>query len=401
MSETPLAAKFSPGNPPIHGEDKLRKEEKLDELIRLKLVETGRNTEYEVKQMHVHSLREALSSFDIVVRVELQSASQDNTQEAKHDIANNEDGAPKTAIEQRKDSLRIYGGKEGQQDHGDEMMPNHPESRVQTIWEMMTWITAHSPKPMENIWYESRELTTTLHEISGQNARGAVWPSFPGIESWFRIAKDIARQRDSPLLLSVFEFKRFALRIASSSALLAYNPREYDSLVTSVYNLGILARWTHGWSGRLSCYSALWTPGNVGMALLGGLTLLAIRKNVPSDDSVRCLLVGIASDTIMGRYLPDKVRAARTKELALRYSNNKGKTCRGSGVKCVRAACAKLGLSPSASQLDGAVAFTVGWAKEAIDGLPGNQKPRDGNNHDQIEDIFCSSRAFRFTDELL
>ena len=60
-----------------------------------------------------------------------------------------------------------------------------------------------------------------------------------------------------------------------------------------------------------------------------------------------------------------------------------------------------MGLPESASQLDGVVAFSVGWAKEAVDGLPGNQKPRDGQNHCQIEDLYSSSRVYRFPDERL
>ena len=404
VSEHKLAAWFAAGSPPDHGEKELPKEEALDQLIRDKLVELGRKTEYEVKNMHVHGLRDELAGFDRERREELIKRSEEifieerrrrnseSVNRASYDVV-------RVAIDQRKRSLETYGP--GQQDHGDELIPNPPQSRVQHVWDMMTWITAQAPKPMENIWYESKELIVKLREIAWQGGRGAFWPPFPRLESWFRIAGDIASQRDAPLLLSVLEFKRYALRIASTSALVAYNPHEYCTLAKSVYDLGIMARWIHGWSGRLSCYSSLWTPGNVGMSLLGGLTLLAIRKNVASDDDVRCLLVGIASENIMARYMPDKVRAARTEELATRYSRNQGKTCRGSGVKCVRLACEKLGLSRSASQLDGCVAFAVGWAKEAVDGLPGSQKPRDGNDHGQIEDIFCSSRAYRFTDERL
>lgn len=203
--------------------------------------------------------------------------------------------------------------------------------------------------------------------------------------SRYRIAADLAHLRDIPLLLSVREGKRYALRLASVSALLAYKRAEYKALCASVHELGIRARWTHGWSGLVSCWSMYWTLGNVSIALLGGLPLLAIKAGLCDHPSVACLLVGLASENIMSTYLSDERRAARTEELGRRYYLEKGKTCRGSGVRCIREALARLGLPKSASQLDGVIAFSVGWAREAMDGLPGNQKPRDGQNHCQIE----------------
>lgn len=74
----------------------------------------------------------------------------------------------------------------------------------------------------------------------------------------FLIAGDLARLRDVPLLLSVREGKRYALRLASVSALLAYKLPQYKALCEKVHQLGINARWTHGWSGLVSCYSMWW-----------------------------------------------------------------------------------------------------------------------------------------------
>lgn len=71
----------------------------------------------------------------------------------------------------------------------------------------------------------------------------------------YRIAGDLARLREVPLLLSVREGKRYALRLASVSALLAYYYADYKALCVKVHQLGIRARWTHGWSGLVSCYS--------------------------------------------------------------------------------------------------------------------------------------------------
>ena len=261
---------------------------------------------------------------------------------------------------------------------------------------------------MENIWYESTALSDYLEHFATDEGVGRLGrsthdtlPAFPRLSAWHRIAGDLARLRDVPLLLSVREGKRYALRLASVSALLAYREAKYKALCVNVHQLGIRARWTHGWSGLVSCYTAWWTVGNVSIALLGGLPLLAIERQVDLVPSVACLLVGLASENIMSMYLSDERRAARTKELARRYYHEKGKTCRGSGVKCVREALAAVGLPESASQLDGVVAFSVGWAKEAVDGLPGNQKPRDGQNHCQIEDLYSSSRVYRFPDERL
>lgn len=137
------------------------------------------------------------------------------------------------------------------------------------------------------------------------------------------------------------------------------------------------------------------------VALLGGLPLLAILGGGSDHDRVACLLVGLASENIMSTYLSDARRAARTKELARRYYLDKGKTCRGSGVGCIREAMDALGLPRSGSQLDGVCAFSAGWAMEAVHGLPGSQQPRDGQNHCQIEDLYSSSRAYRFPDERL
>lgn len=258
---------------------------------------------------------------------------------------------------------------------------------------------------MENIWYESSALVDALqrHAIPGGREEDAEskWPRFPIVSEWNYIAGDLARLRDVPLLLSVREGKRYALRLAAVSALLAYHFSAYMDLCKEVYELGIRARWTHGWSGLVSCYSKYWSLGNVSVALLGGLPLLVIMGDGGGNASVKCLLVGLASENIMSTYLSDARRAARTKELGRRYLLNKGKTCRGSGVRCIRDALDALNLPSSASQLDGVVAFSCGWAMEAVHGLPGNQAPRDGNDHGQIEDIFCSSRAYRFPDERL
>lgn len=258
---------------------------------------------------------------------------------------------------------------------------------------------------MENIWYESSALVDTLQkyamlgriEFEGE----AQWPRFPFVAEWYHIAGDLAQMREVPLLLSVREAKRYALRLAAVSAILAYHYDTYVELCKDVYRLGIKARWTHGWSGLVSCYSKYWTPGNVCTALLGGLPLLVIRGDGMGNSSVKCLLVGLASESIMSTFLSDARRAARTKELERRYLRNKGTTCRGSGVRCVRSALEALHLPRSASQLDGVVAFSTGCAIEAMEGLSGQQEPRDGNNHNQIEDFYCSSRAYRFPEERL
>lgn len=264
-------------------------------------------------------------------------------------------------------------------------------------------VTACAPRPMENIWYESKLLTDALLKQSIPSNRhedsAAPWPPFPIVSEWYHIASDMAKMRDVPLLLSVKEAKRYALRLAAVSSLLAYHYDRYLILCKEVHALGVRARWTHGWSGRIACYSKYWTVGNVSVALLGGLPLLIITGDGLGNLSVLCLLVGLASENIMSTYLSDARRAARTKELERRYILNKGKTCRGSGVRCIRDALEAMGLPRSASQLDGSVAFASGWALEAVHGLPGNQAPRDGNDHGQIEDLFCSSRAFRFPEE--
>lgn len=258
---------------------------------------------------------------------------------------------------------------------------------------------------MENIWYDSSALVDALlgHSIRTLTNLdpAAPWPRFPLVAEWYRIAGDLASMRRVPLLLSRQEGKRYALRLAAASALLAYHFPAYLDLCREVYQLGIRARWTHGWSGLVSCYSKYWTLGNVAIALIGGLPLLVISGDGVGNPHVRCLLVGLASENIMSTYLSDARRAARTRELERRYLLNKGAACRGSGVRCIRSALEALNLPRLPSQLDGAVAFAVGWAMAVVDGLPGNQAPRDGNDHGQIEDLFCSSRAYRFPDQTI
>lgn len=224
---------------------------------------------------------------------------------------------------------------------------------------------------------------------------------FPKVAVWYQIASDTARQRELPLQLSIHESSRYALRIASASALLVYHFDAYKDLCKDVYDVGVAARWTHGWSGRIACYTKYWTVGNVAISLLGGLPLLVITRNVEQKNEVKCLLVGLASENIMHTYLSDERRAARTNELVRRYKLNKGKTCRGSGVRCIRDALGALHLPRSASQLDGVVAFSAGWAFEACEGLPGNQGPRDGNDHGQIEDIYGSCHVYRYPDNMM
>ncbi|CAN0256116.1 unnamed protein product [Ascophyllum nodosum] len=183
VSEHKLAAWFAAGPPPDHGEKELPKEEALDQLIRDKLVELGRKTEYEVKNMHVHGLRDELAGFDRERREELIKRSEEifieerrrrnseSVDRASYDVV-------RVAIDQRKRSLETYGP--GQQDHGDELIPNPPQSRVQHVWDMMTWITAQAPKPMENIWYESKELMVKLRRSLGR-AAGELSGPFPKI----------------------------------------------------------------------------------------------------------------------------------------------------------------------------------------------------------------------------
>lgn len=131
---------------------------------------------------------------------------------------------------------------------------------------------------MENIWYESAALADHLERLATDEGRGQVaqaqWPTFPRLSQWYRIAGDLARLRDVPLLLSVREGRRYALQLASVSALLAYYYSDYKALCVKVHRLGINARWTHGWSGLVSCYSMYWTLGNVSLAAMPSMELI-------------------------------------------------------------------------------------------------------------------------------
>jgi len=103
-----------------------------------------------------------------------------------------------------------------------------------------------------------------------------------------------------------------------------------------IYRDGRNSRWIFGWSGLLSCYSNLWTRQRIFMAMLNGLSLLAIKSanNVTAEEmnvDVRSLMVGYASFAISNRAIGKRIASIKKKELLKRYSKNLENACRNMG----------------------------------------------------------------------
>ncbi|KAI0561573.1 hypothetical protein FGB62_77g019 [Gracilaria domingensis] len=133
--------------------------------------------------------------------------------------------------------------------------------------------------------------------------------------------------------------------------------------------------------------------------MLNGLSLLALTSTDDLeylDPNVRSMLYGYAAFEVSDRAVGKRIAEDRKDELLKRYKENKGKTCRGSGVCAIRMACQTLKLPAEASHMDGLPAFSAGWASEFIERKPGNQTPEHGLNHDEVEARFGSSNAWRY-----
>lgn len=173
----------------------------------------------------------------------------------------------------------------------------------------------------------------------------------------------------------------------------------YHRLVDQLHEDGRCARWTFGWSGLLSSYSKLWTWDHVYVAALNGLSLLAINsadsiENI--DPCVRAMLVGYTSFAVSDRTVGSRIEEERTQELKMRYTQNKGRTCRGSGVSATRLGCSALGIPAAANHMDGLPSFATGWAMEYMEAKPGCQKPENGATHANIELLLGSSAIWRY-----
>lgn len=310
-------------------------------------------------------------------------------------------GNPKiTSAEQWAQCLTTYHCEQGQQDtRGDSLRRVTNFSNASGIAVVVREKTHYPPNRMSSLWYntatfeevyeEKRKEVRQMYEV-GQ----LVMPSW---SSWLQIASDIGKHQ--PIYACDTKLINFAGELASASLIMARYPDKYRELVELIYEDGLRARWTFGWSGLLACFSHLWTLERIHIAMLNGLSLLALSKTAEVkdiDESVRSMMYGYAAFAVSDRAVGKKIAQDRKKELLRRYKEDRGRTCRGSGVCATRLACIWLGLPAEASHMDGLPAFSTGWCSEYLERNPGNQKPEHGNSHDDVEMRHGSSNVWRY-----
>lgn len=300
------------------------------------------------------------------------------------------------------DALLTYGTPEGQQDtHGERLPPIANMTDASGIAVLVHEKTTQVANRMSALWYNTARFEEVYDEKAFDATMRHTFPKimFPKWPSWLNIAHDIAAHATNPLTVSDRMLVVFAGEMASASLILVRYPEKFRTLVRQVYQDGLNARWTFGWSGLLACFSHLWTEDRIYIALLNGLSLLALastRKVSDIDANVRAMLYGYAAFAVSDRAVGKRIAQDRKAELLTRYSQNKGKTCRGSGLCATRLACRALQLPAEASHMDGLPAFSTGWASEFLDRKPGNQVPEHGKNHDEVEALQGSSNMWRY-----
>lgn len=313
------------------------------------------------------------------------------------------DEIPRDDRERWMQALVQYGDGKGQQDSAgpadNDLFGVKDRSGIATlVYEK----TRFQPHRMNALWYCTAKfedmyagLAADINQRKGEDA--LLMPE--SLSMWKEIASDIARHLREPMYLNGEGLSAYASELASSSILLTHFPSEFSTLVETVYQDGRSARWTFGWSGLLSCFSNLWTRQRVFVSMLNGLSLLAIKSANSVDliePCVRAMLVGYASFAVSNRAIGKHIAQARKAELLARYRDQRGNTCRGSGLCSTRVACRVLGIPAAASHMDGLPAFATGWAMEFMEARPGSQMPEHGGNHNEVEEREGSSSAWRY-----
>ncbi|CAN8071899.1 unnamed protein product [Agarophyton chilense] len=304
--------------------------------------------------------------------------------------------------EQWAEALTTYGSDEGQQDtHGTVLRnvldPSTACGLAILVHEKITRV----PNRMSALWYNTAKFEERYRVLSEETREMAQCAHlmFPSWASWLHLAQDIASHLERPMYLSDVILTVYAGELASASLILTRFYIKYRRLVAIIHQTGLEARWTFGWSGLLACFTHLWTKERIFVAMLNGLSLLALTSTNDLeylDENVKSMLYGYAAFEVSDRAVGRRIAEDRKEELLKRYKENKGKTCRGSGVCAIRLACQVLKLPGEASHMDGLPAFCAGWASEFIERKPGNQTPQHGLNHDEIEARFGSSNAWRY-----
>lgn len=310
------------------------------------------------------------------------------------------------------EALLTYGGPaenssmgerpEGQQDtHGEALPSIASPFDASGIALMVKEKTRFLPHRMSALWYNTERFSEVYENRAFDNEIRSRSPQvmFPRWRGWIKIAKDLVEDGMTQISSPDRTIYLLAGELASASLILVRYPKRYKCLVDLIYEDGLNARWTFGWSGLLACFSHLWTKERIYIAMLNGLSLLALTLSsdvYDIDANVRSMLYGYAAFAVSDRAVGMRIAQDRKAELHRRYKQNKGKTCRGTGLHAIRLACQTLGLPAEASHMDGLPSFSTGWAGEYLERKPGNQSPEHGNNHDQVEAKQGSSNVFRY-----
>lgn len=291
---------------------------------------------------------------------------------------------------------------QGQQDtHGEALRPVFDVSDSSGIAMLIREKTQHPPNRMCALWYATARFEEVYEAKTAELCEMSEYEHilFPTWASWLKIAQDVGAHLERPVYLSDDCLVNFAGELASASLILVCYAEKFTLLVDQIHKDGLNARWTFGWSGLLSCFSHLWTKERIYVAMLNGLSLLAMISTSDVrliDPNIRAMLYGYAAFAVSGRAVGRRIADDRNAELRKRYRFNKGKTCRGSGLNATRIACRELGLPAEASHMDGLPAFSTGWAREYMETKPGNQDPENGKTHDEVETREGSSNVWRF-----
>ena len=256
-------------------------------------------------------------------------------------------------------------------------------NRISILW--------HNTARFEKVYEDNRKALMKKEEIPG-----VVLPTW---SSWLQIAQDISTHLFRPVYLNGSLLTNFAAELSAASVILLRYPEKYKRLVEQIHMDGLNARWTYGWSGLLSCFSALWTTERIYFAMLNGLSLLAISENgevANIDKNVRAMLYGYASFAVSDRAIGEKIKDLQQKEMSRRHIANRGVTFRGYGLDTVRRACKRLGIPRDVRFMDGPLALSVAWAMQYLEGDCGLDTLTHGNTHEEIDRLLGSSTAWRY-----
>lgn len=299
---------------------------------------------------------------------------------------------------------------EGMQDIAGEVVLRRPLLDTSSLVGIETLVyekTAHVPHQMSSLWYRTTTFYECFHSAAyvAYASDAADHVRMPLLSTWYHLAEPIRQRVSVPLNgLSGADQENYACELASTSLLLVNHSfsAKFKALVDQIYQDGLAARRTAGWSGLLSCFSCLWTRERVHIAACNGLSLLALQSASTVEaipHCVRALLVAYVSYAVSSRAVGRRIATTRQAELFRRYQSNMSCTCRGGGLDAIRRACTTLGLPAVASYMDGLPSFAAGWCIKYLMRQQGNQPSSYGTDHEEVERRLGSSTTWRYPPE--